>query len=120
REIEGGAEVIEGKLPALLTAELELSTIRYASLPELVRSLRQTVRVWGAKELGGLPERLGLKGSPTSVKEIFAPPVREGGLVFGSGQNSERVVEDFLDTFFEKEKRLLDGLLTKDSHAQEH
>ncbi|MBM2831206.1 MAG: Electron transfer flavoprotein subunit beta [Dehalococcoidia bacterium] len=120
REIEGGAEVIEGKLPALLTAELELSTIRYASLPELVRSLRQTVRVWGAKELGGLPERLGLKGSPTSVKEIFAPPVRGGGLVFDSGQNSERVVKDFLDTFFEKEKRLLDGLLTKDGHAQEH
>ena len=114
REIEGGSEIISGKLPALLTVELELSAIRYASLPELVRSLRQEVRVWGAEDIGAAPERLGLKGSPTSVKQIFAPPVRGGGLVFDTGENQEQAVDDFLGTFFEKEAEVMKGLWSED------
>ncbi len=114
RETEGGAEIIEGNLPALLTVELELTAPRYASLPELVRALTQEIRVWGANDIEGLPERLGLKGSPTSVKEIFAPPVRGGGAVFDSAEDKGQAIEDFLDTFFDKEQRLLAELLSKD------
>ncbi len=114
REVQGGSEIIEGKLPALLTVELELSSIRYASLPELVRSLRQDVKVWGAKEIDTLPERLGLKGSPTSVREIFAPPMRGGGSVFDSTEDKEQAIEGFLNALFEKEQPLMDELLSKD------
>lgn len=118
REVEGGSEIIEGKIPAVLTAELELSIPRYASLPELVRALRQEIKVWGASEIGALPERLGLKGSPTSVKEIFAPPARKGGLIFDNMQN-ERAIEDFLDNLLTKESKLLGEILLKvrDSNA---
>jgi len=114
REVEGGSEIIEGKLPVLLSAELELTTPRYASLPELVRALRQDIKAWGAKEIDAPPERTGLKGSPTSVVEIFAPPVRGGGLVFDSAENHERAIEDFVGVLFEKESPLLDELLGKD------
>jgi electron transfer flavoprotein beta subunit len=103
RDVEGGREIVEGALPALLTAELELAAPRYASLPDLVRALRHPVRTWGAVEINGAPEKLGLKGSPTSVKEIFTPPQRQGGPVFDG-------VKDFLDDFFENERPLLDGL----------
>ncbi len=112
REVEGGSEIIEGRLPALLTVELELTTTRYASLPELVRALRQNNETWGADDIEGSPERLGLKGSPTSVKEIFAPPVRKGGLVFDSTEDKEQAIENFLKTFFEKERQLLEELLS--------
>ena len=111
REIEGGSEVIEGRLPALLTVELDLTSTRYASLPDMVRALRQDIKSWGANDIGGSPERFGLKGSPTSVKEIFAPPVRKGGLVFDSTEDKDQAIEDFLDTFFEKETELLVELL---------
>jgi len=111
REIEGGHEIIEGKLPALLTVELELNDIRYASLPEMVRSLRQEVKVWGAEQIKASPERLGLTGSPTSVWKIFAPPVRGGGLVFDSNENKDQAVDEFLNIFIEKEKSLLEELL---------
>ncbi|GAH65257.1 unnamed protein product, partial [marine sediment metagenome] len=57
------------------------------------------------------PERLGLNGSPTSVVKIFAPPVRGGGMVFDSTENKEQAVEDFLNTFLEKEKPLMEELL---------
>ncbi len=119
REVEGGCEIIEGRLPALLTVELELSSIRYATLPELIRALRQEVKVWGAKEIDALPERLGLKGSPTSVREIFAPPVRGGGTVFDVKEKKEQATEDFLEALFKKEQTLMDEILSTDSHAQE-
>lgn len=102
REVEGGTAIVEGDLPALLTAELKLATPRYASLPNLVRALSQKITIWGASEVGGLRERLGLKGSPTSVQEIFTPPVRKGGLLFDTAQNKQ-AVEDFLDILFAKE-----------------
>jgi electron transfer flavoprotein beta subunit len=113
REAEQGSEIIEGSLPALLTVELELATPGYASLPHLVRALRQDVRLWGAVDIEGAPERLGLKGSPTSVKEIFAPPIRKGGVVFDGSESQGKAAEDFLNTFFAKEPRLLDKLLSE-------
>ena len=106
REVEGGTEVVAGRLPALLTAELELVTPRYASLPELVRSLRQEIPVWGAAEINAEAARLGLKGSPTSVKEIFAPTPRTGGAVFDVTED-KAAVKDFTETFLEKEAGLL-------------
>jgi electron transfer flavoprotein beta subunit len=118
REVEGGSEIVKGKMPALLTAELQLSTPGFASLPEMVRSLRQEIKVWGPDEIEALPERLGVKGSPTLVKGISAPEVRKGGLVFDVQQNEE-AIEDFLDKLFDREKDLLAGILlkTKDTDA---
>ncbi len=113
REIEGGSEIIEGRLPAVLTVELELCTIRYASLPEMIRSLRYGVQAWGAADLGGQPERFGLKGSPTSVKEIFAPPVRKGGPSFDTRDNKDKAIDDFLSTLFEKDAELIKEVLSR-------
>jgi electron transfer flavoprotein beta subunit len=110
RETEGGSEIIEGKLPVLLTVELELSIPRYASLPQLIQALRQDVKVWGAGDIGGSPERLGLKGSPTFVRKIFSPPVRSGGMVFDS-KEKEEAADDFLEAFFNKEERLLKEIM---------
>jgi electron transfer flavoprotein beta subunit len=112
REVEGGSEIVKGKMPALLTVELQLGTPRYASLPEMVRSLRQDVKVWGPDEIEAVPERLGVKGSPTLVKGISAPEVRKGGLVFNAEQN-ETAVDDFLDKLFDKESDLLAEILLK-------
>jgi electron transfer flavoprotein beta subunit len=111
REIEGGSQVIEAKLPVLLTVELELAVPRYASLPGLVKAIRQEIKVWGAKELGCNPDLLGLKGSPTSVRTIFAPPPRKGGPVFECTEGSEKAVNDMVKMLFEKESVILSEVL---------
>jgi electron transfer flavoprotein beta subunit len=118
REVEGGSEIVRGKIPALLTVELQLNTPRYASLPELVRSFREDVKIWGIDEIEALPERLGVKGSPTLVKKISAPEARKGGVTFDAEQN-EKAVEDFLDKLFDKESALMGEILlkTKGAHA---
>ena len=113
REIEGGTEIIEGQLPALLTVELEITTPRYASLPELVRSLRQEIKVWGANDIEAPLQKLGLKGSPTQVRKIFAPSARSGGMVFDAKEDKKKVTDDFLDTIFKKDEKLLQELMNK-------
>jgi len=111
REVEDGSEVIKGSLPALLTCELELATPRYASLSEMVRALRQEIKVWGAAEINAAPERLGLKGSPTQVKEIFTPPLRTGGAVFNAKEDGDKAIQNFLDSLFQDESWQPDELL---------
>ena len=113
REIEGAVEKVESRLPVLLTVELQLATPRYASLPGLVQAIRKEVKVWGAADIGATPEQLGLKGSPTSVRTIFAPPPRKGGPVFDSAQGgTEKAASSFLDTLYQKEASILSEVLS--------
>ena len=98
RKVEGGAEIIRGPLPALLTVELELAKPRRAPLPLLVQSLRSGLKVWKADDLQADPQKLGLKGSPTWVKKIFSPPVREGGPKFSAEEDLYGAVEKSLAT----------------------
>jgi electron transfer flavoprotein beta subunit len=100
RKVEGGVEVIQGHLPALLTAELELAKPRRASLPFLVQSLRTEIKKWDAQAIEAEPVKLGLKGSATWVRTIFTPPVREGGPKFIITKDPQAEVEKALDTLF--------------------
>jgi electron transfer flavoprotein beta subunit len=98
RKVEGGAEIIQGPLPALLTAELELAKPRRASLPLLIHSLRGKVTHWDARAIEADPRKLGLKGSPTWVRKIFSPPVHEGGPKFHVKEDLQGAVEKSLET----------------------
>ncbi len=79
RKLEDGREVARAKLPALLTVEKELNEIRYATFPNMLRAAKYEPLVWGADKFHLSPAEMGLKGSPTSVSRIFAPPGRTGG-----------------------------------------
>jgi len=112
RKVEGGVEVIRAPLPALLTAELELARPRRASLPLLIHSLRTGVRKWDARAIEAEPAKLGLKGSPTWVKRIFSPPVREGGPRFNVEEGLQDAVEKSLDVLL-ADKTFAAKLLTR-------
>lgn len=79
RKLEDGKEIVKAKLPALLTVEKELNEVRYATMPNMLRAARYKAVVWGADKFHLEKEQMGLKGSPTSVSRIFAPPGRTGG-----------------------------------------
>ena len=79
-----------------------------------MRSIRQEVKIWDAKAIDGSPELLGLKGSPTWVKEIFTPTARAGGAVFDTTEDKDAAVDNFLNAFFTKEQHLLNEIITKD------
>ncbi len=118
REIENASQIIEAKLPVMLTVELELGAARYATLPGLIKAIKHEIKVWGAKELSCTAEKCGLKGSPTSVKTIFAPPPRKGGPVYDTTEGMDQAVNSLLDTLFQKEAAIMSEILSNDSKVK--
>jgi len=52
REIDGGLETLELKLPAVVTADLRLNEPRYPSLPSIMKAKKKPLEVLAATELG--------------------------------------------------------------------
>ena len=98
RIVDRNKEVIRGKLPALLTVELEIAKPSRASLSALINSLTASVDVWDAKDIHAMKNMVGIKGSPTWVRKISSPPTREGGPKYHADTNPEQAVSQFLDT----------------------
>ena len=74
RGLEDGYERIETSLPALLTVIKDLNKPRYPSVRGIVEAYREKkVIVWTAKDIEAEEARIGLDGSPTTVKRTFAP-----------------------------------------------
>jgi electron transfer flavoprotein beta subunit len=74
RHLEDGVEVVETKLPALITALQELNKVRRASLPGMIRAARYKPIVWSVKDFPDIDtNKIGLKGSPTIVAKSWVP-----------------------------------------------
>ena len=55
REVDGGIEVVDVDLPAVITADLRLNEPRYASLPGIMKAKRKPIRTATLAELGVSP-----------------------------------------------------------------
>ena len=73
RAIEEGHEVLESGLPALITVSKEINKPRLPSLRGISRSKSAKINVWGAADIGAVPDSVGLSGSSTQVIKIFFP-----------------------------------------------
>jgi electron transfer flavoprotein beta subunit len=99
RKTEAGTEVIRGKLPAVLTCEKEIEEIPYASLPDLMKSLRYQPELWNAEEPVAYDgTQLGLKGSPTWVSSTGTPEQHHAGEVIKlSDKGAVKTIDEVLD-----------------------
>jgi electron transfer flavoprotein alpha/beta subunit len=90
RALEDGYEVIEVKMPCVLTTIKELNTPRYASVKGIFEAYREkTVENWTAKDIEIDPEIIGLNGSPTNVRKTFTPePKGKGTLLPGCDKDT--------------------------------
>jgi electron transfer flavoprotein beta subunit len=77
RRAEGGVQVLQSRLPCLITMLESTNEIRRGSLTEALRAARATIVKWSAVE-AGIEDiaQCGLRGSPTIVKRVFAPSPR--------------------------------------------
>ncbi len=77
RRAEGGVQVLQTKLPCLITMLEGTNEIRRGSIDVALRAARAEIVTWNAAA-AGITEtvKCGLKGSPTVVKRVFAPPAR--------------------------------------------
>ena len=75
REIEGGREVVEVRLPAVLTTDKGLNEPRYASLKGIMAAKKKPI-----EELAAAPGETNLE-----VTALMLPPPRAAGRIVGEG-----------------------------------
>ncbi|HVJ48618.1 electron transfer flavoprotein subunit beta/FixA family protein [Desulfitobacterium sp.] len=102
RKTEGGRQVVQAQLPALITVEKELNDLRYASLPNMMNAAKYEPEIWSAKSLEFDATQMGLKGSPTSVSRIFAPPARSGGETIDGTKDPTGTAKSLVETLFQQ------------------
>ncbi len=74
REIDGGIQTVDLKMPAVVTADLRLNEPRYVKLPNIMKAKK--------KPLDTLtPEQLGVDVTPRlTLVKVAEPPARKGGV----------------------------------------
>jgi len=74
REVDGGLETVELKLPAVVTADLRLNEPRYASLPNIMKARKKQIDIVKPADLGvDVTPRL-------TIVSVAEPPGRKAGI----------------------------------------
>jgi electron transfer flavoprotein alpha/beta subunit len=66
-------EVVETRLPCLITVVKQMNEPRHASLRNVMKARKKEIPVWSAADVKADEARCGLNGSPTNVVRVFAP-----------------------------------------------
>ncbi|MBM3545928.1 MAG: electron transfer flavoprotein subunit beta/FixA family protein [Alphaproteobacteria bacterium] len=78
REVDGGLETVQLKLPAIVTTDLRLNEPRYASLPNIMKAKKKPIEAL-------TPDALGVDPAPRLVTlKVEEPPKRKSGVKVGS------------------------------------
>ncbi|PVF98483.1 putative electron transfer flavo protein beta chain [Serendipita vermifera] len=73
REVDGGLQKVECKLPAIITTDLRLNEPRYTSLPNIMKAKKKPIEKLTESDLG-----VDLKPRIQTV-QVTEPPKRQGG-----------------------------------------
>ncbi|GAB4166358.1 MAG: electron transfer flavoprotein subunit beta/FixA family protein [Rhodocyclaceae bacterium] len=74
REIDGGLETLEIRLPAVVTTDLRLNEPRYATLPNIMKAKKKPLAVVK-------PDELGVDVAPRlEILKVAEPPKRQAGV----------------------------------------
>ncbi len=92
RDIEGGKEVIETPLPAVITAQKGLNEPRYPSFRGIRQARRKPFALWNVADVGLESAEVGLAGAKLHVVEVLPPPERAPGRII-SGEPAEAAKE---------------------------
>jgi len=88
--MDEGYDVVESSIPVLFTVVKELNKPRLPSLKGKMAAKKAVIKNMGMADIGVDESSLGLKGSPTQVKNIFAPKVKSDRKMF-KGSAEEQV-----------------------------
>ncbi len=104
RLLEDGVEVVEAKLPVLITALKELNDVRRAPLPGMIRAARFQPTIWTTQDFPELDRsKIGLKGSPTIVAKTWVPESKQVSTKFVEGQTAEEIAGKLVEQLWKTE-----------------
>jgi electron transfer flavoprotein beta subunit len=81
RLLEAGKEVVESRLPALVTVVKDINKPRFRTLVGIRKASQAQIAALKPSDIDCEEENTGLAGSPTEVVKIFTPEPRKGGQV---------------------------------------
>jgi electron transfer flavoprotein beta subunit len=81
REIEGGDELVDFELPAVITAQKGLNEPRYASLKGIMAVKKKVIPEWTLADLGVDPATVGESAASVRFVEFSLPPARQAGRI---------------------------------------
>lgn len=93
REHEDGYEIIEAKLPVLLTVVKSINEPRLPTVKGTMKANRKEIPVMTLNDVEVDPAKIGLKGSPTQVRKIFTPQQRTQGEIITADSAKEAVAK---------------------------
>lgn len=103
RKIEDGYEIVKSTLPCLFSVEKTINEVPYSPFPNMLKAAKYQPHIWSVDDLEDVDvTQLGLKGSPTIVSKVWAPPKPEGGTLI-EGEPSKQV-EQLISVLFEKKE----------------
>lgn len=99
RLLSDRTETVRVKLPALLTICAETNTPRYPTPLGIMRALKKPRHVWNAEDLGCDPAMIGIPGSPSVNKRVFAPPKHNTETIYldGTPEDAAKAIADVLE-----------------------
>jgi electron transfer flavoprotein beta subunit len=92
RSMEEGRQMVESKLPAVLSVSKDIGEPRYPSFMGIRKASRANIPVWGLSDLG-----IAAPASAVRWPEVANPPVREVTTEIISGENPQEIAEKLAD-----------------------
>ncbi|HUI22039.1 MAG TPA: electron transfer flavoprotein subunit beta/FixA family protein [Methylocella sp.] len=120
RRAEGGIQVLSTRLPVLITMLEGANEIRRGSLDDALRAARAKIVTWSAADAGISDlTKCGLRGSPTIVKKVFAPPPRaeKAHQIETTDRSMEVLAQSVMEEIFKRQPSL-EGELMRFSAGQ--
>jgi electron transfer flavoprotein beta subunit len=98
REIEGAHEIIEGTLPAVISAQKGLNEPRYPSIKGVMAARKKTIDVKNLEALG-LKGAVGQDTRRAVIKKMMMPPERaQGKMIEGDADTQAKTLISLLKT----------------------
>lgn len=97
RETDGGIEVVEVTLPAVITAQKGLNDPRYPSMKGIMQAKKKELKKIAAADLGLDGSNLGAAASKVKLLSFSLPAPRSGGAVLeGTAQETAKQLAGYL------------------------
>jgi electron transfer flavoprotein beta subunit len=91
RGTDDGHDVVKAKLPVLITADKGLNEPRLPNIMGIMKAKKKPLVEVDAATLGAPEEVIGLNGSPTTVRKVYPPIKRKGGIKVDAEDPKEAV-----------------------------
>jgi electron transfer flavoprotein beta subunit len=102
RAIEGGHEVVEAPIPALISVVKEINEPEMPTLRGKMKAKKTDVPILSFGDIDADEQRLGLNGSATRVVKVFRPQLARGGEMVSAAEDLEGSVNRLMDFLTEK------------------